>query len=277
MKRLLLIIPGLLLLSCQFTGQRQKSPSIEDGVVSTVQENNDIPEIPQEEPVETVEESAETEYEASAITDHWYEHDFSLVFVKHTYVGVSSAMPQTDETALITRVGDKAYIQTRLQGAIRKCYVYEATPEGYRTTIYEGGKVTWTHDYDNNSLTGALSYELRKKYPVLATIPDDYDMSQAQEGTRCGRPCWIITLEEDTELGRGHLVSTLWLDKEYSFLYSISIKGTNDLGNKVDMQSFEVTSFTDNPTAKDIPDPKQTGGGAADLKKQLKGQLDALT
>ena len=86
----------------------------------------------------------------------------------------------------------------------------------------------------------------------------------------------MITLEEDTELGRGHLISTLWLDKEYGFLYSVRIKGMNDLGKKVDMQSFEVSSFTDKPTAKDIPNPKQSGGGNADLKKQLQGQLDAL-
>ena len=84
-----------------------------------------------------------------------------------------------------------------------------------------------------------------------------------------------ITLEEDTTLGRGHLVSTITLDKEYGFVYSVSIKGTNDLGQKVDMQSFEVTSFTDKPTATDIPNPAQTGGGAAALKKQLQDQLNA--
>lgn len=84
-----------------------------------------------------------------------------------------------------------------------------------------------------------------------------------------------ITLEEDTSLGRGHLVSTIVLDKEYGFVFSVSVKGTNDLGQKVDMQSFEVTSFTDKPTARDIPNPTQTGGGAADLKKQLQDQLNA--
>ena len=109
----------------------------------------------------------------------------------------------------------------------------------------------------------------------MGTIPDDYDMRQAQEGTRCGRPCHIITLEEDTTLGRGHLVSMIVLDKEYGFVYSVNVKGTNDLGQKVDMQSFEVTSFTDKPTARDIPNPTQTGGGAADLKKQLQDQLNA--
>ena len=41
------------------------------------------------------------------------------------------------------------------------------------------------------------------------------------------------------------------------------------------MKSFEVTSFTDKPTARDIPNPTQTGGGAAALKKQLQDQLNA--
>lgn len=285
MKRLLLIIPGLLLMACQGAGQKQKSLAVEaqaEAAQASAPAEEVVPSFLPEEAEENIygyegDEEEEIAYEAP-VTDYWYEHDFSLVLVTHTYVGLSTAMPQTDETVLITRVGDKAYIQTRLQGAIRKCSVYEATPEGYRHTIYEKGKVSWTHDYDNDSLTGALAYQLRKKYPVIATIPEDYDMSQAQEGTRCGRPCWIITLEEDTDLGRGHLVSTLWLDKEYCFLYSVSIKGTNDLGNTVDMESFEVTYFTDAPTGKDIPDPAQTGGGVADdMKKQLQGQIDALT
>ena len=86
-----------------------------------------------------------------------------------------------------------------------------------------------------------------------------------------------ITLEEDTTLGRGHLVSTIELDKEYGFVYSVSVRGTNDLGQKVDMKSFEVTSFTDKPTAKDIPNPAQSGGDAATaLKKQLQDQLNAM-
>ena len=207
----------------------------------------------------------------------WYEKDFSLVYVQHTYVGTAAAVPQSDQTVLITRVGDKAYIQTKLQGAVKKCEVLEATPDGhYKNTIYQGGKVTWEHAYDNDSLTGALAYQLRKKYPVRADLPKDYDFSQAQEGTCCGRPCWIVDIESDTELGRGHLVSTLWIDKEYGFVYSIRIKGTNDLGQKVDVKSFEVTSFTDKPTAKDIPNLTQMSGGTAAIKKQLQDQLNAI-
>ena len=79
-----------------------------------------------------------------------------------------------------------------------------------------------------------------------------------------------------SELGRGHLVSTLWIDKEYGFVYSIRIKGTNDLGQKVDVKSFEVTSFTDKPTARDIPNLTQMSGGTAAIKKQLQDQLNAM-
>lgn len=222
-------------------------------------------------------EAVEAATVAPAEPVNWYEKDFSLVFVQHTYVSASAAIPQSDQTVLITRVGDKAYIQTKLQGTIIKCEILEATPDGhYKNTIYQGGKVTWEHAYDNDSLTGALAYQLRKNYPVRADLPKDYDFSQAQEGTCCGRPCWIVDIESTTELGRGHLVSTLWLDKEYGFVYSIRIKGTNDLGQKVDVQSFEVTSFTDKPTAKDIPNPTQTSGGTAALKKQLQDQLNAM-
>ena len=223
-------------------------------------------------PMEAVDAPVLTEEPKEVI---WYEHDFSMVYAKSNYVSASAVVPQTDQTVLITRVGDKVYIQTRLHGTIKKCEVYEALPVGYRSTIYEGGKVTWTHDYDNQSLTSALAFLLRKTYSVLASVPKDV-LSQAREGSCCGRPCWIVQVEEDTELGKGHLVSTLYVDKEYGFLYSVNIKGTNDLGKKVDMQSFTVTSFTDQPTAKDIPDPTQSTGGTAALKKQLQDQIDAL-
>lgn len=222
-------------------------------------------------------ETPEATPAAPAEPVNWYENDFSLVYAQHTYVSASAAVPQSDQTVLITRVGDKAYIQTKLQGTVKKCEVYEATPDGhYKVTIYQGGKVTWEHAYDNDSLTGALAYQLRKNYPVRADLPKDYDFGQAQEGTRCGRPCWIVDIESDTELGRGHLISTLWIDKEYGFVYSIRVQGTNDLGQKVDLQSFEVISFTDKPTARDIPDPTRTSGGTAALKKQLQDQLNAI-
>ena len=279
----------LLAASCQFTGSQSAPAGSEDasgitleGVLGKLKELAetaidkgwiDTTRSEAGRPADTPEEEAPA---APGKVDAWYAHDFSLVYVKRTYVGTSATVPQSDETVLITHVGDKCYFQTKQQGAIRKCAVFETTPAGYKNTIYEGGKATWTHEYEGKSLTGAIADELRMKYSLLASIPNDYDMSQAREGSRCGRPCRIITLEEDTTLGRGHLISTIWLDKEYGFVYGISIKGTNDLGQKVDMQSFEITSFTDKPTAKDVPNPAQTGGGAAaNLKKQLQDQLNA--
>lgn len=278
----------LLAASCQFTGNQSAPAGSEDASGITLEgvlgKLKDLAETAidkgwidttvtrDERPAEVQEEDVPA---APKQEDVWYAHDFSLVYVKQTYVGTSSVVPQSGETVLITRVGDKCYFQTKQQGVIKKCSVFETTSAGYKNTIYEGGKATWTHEYEGKSLRGAIADELRMKYSLLATIPDDYDMRQAQEGTRCGRPCHIITLEEDTSLGRGHLVSTIVLDKEYGFVFSVSVKGTNDLGQKVDMQSFEVTSFTDKPTARDIPNPTQTGGGAADLKKQLQDQLNA--
>ena len=289
MKRtLILLCLVLLATSCQFTGNQSAPAGSEDasgitleGVLGKLKDLAetaidkgwiDTTATKDERPAEAPEEEVPV---APKKEDAWYAHDFSLVYVKQTYVGTSSVVPQSDETVLITRVDDKCYFQTKQQGAIKKCAVFETTPAGYKNTIYEGGKATWTHEYEGKSLTGAIADELRMKYSLLATIPANYDLRQAQEGTRCGRPCRIITLEEDTTLGRGHLVSTIAMDKEYGFVYSVTVKGTNDLGQKVDIKSFEVTSFTDKPTARDIPNPTQTGGGAAALKKQLQDQLNA--
>lgn len=44
----------------------------------------------------------------------------------------------------------------------------------------------------------------------------------------------------------------------------------------VNMTPFELTYFTDRPTAQDIPDTRRSDNPADQLKKQLQGQLDAI-
>ena len=282
MKRLLLIIPVLLLSSCKFIGGRQ--PSSDSGVAETILEKvgNALESLEQAEDQARTEadqaryqeeEDGMLEEQAEPEPDPWYNHDFSQVYVQHKYATPSRPAPDLDETYLITRVGDKVYLQYTLRGVIQKTSIYEATPEGYNETIYKGGKVDWEHAFDNQSLNSEIRYLLRKKYPVAVDLPEGVDLCKAKEGSFLGRPCLIAELHEE-EAG-GKATTTYYIDKEYGFFHRATQVGTNGNGQEINMTPFEVTYFTDKPTAQNIPDPTRSSNPVDALKKQLQGQLDA--
>ena len=282
MKRLLLIIPVLLLSSCKFIGGRQ--PSSDSGVAETILEKvgNALESLEQAEDQARTEadqaryqeeEDGMFEEQAEPEPDPWYNHDFSLVYVQHKYATPSRPAPDLDETYSITRVDDKVYLQYTLRGVIQKTSVYEATAEGYNETIYKGGKVDWEHAFDNQSLNSEIRYLLRKKYPVAVDLPEGVDLCKAKEGTFLGRPCLIAELHEE-EAG-GKATTTYYIDKGYGFFHRATQVGTNGNGQEINMTPFEVTYFTDKPTAQNIPDPKRSSNPVDALKKQLQGQLDA--
>ncbi len=283
MKRLLLIIPILLMLvSCKFTGGRQQSS--DSGVAETILEKvgSALESLEQAEDQARAEadharyqekEEEVFEEQAEPEPDPWYNHDFSLVYVQHKYATPSRPAPDLDETYSITRVDDKVYLQYTLRGVIQKTSVYEATAEGYNETIYKGGKVDWEHAFDNQSLNSEIRYLLRKKYPVAVDLPEGVDLRKAKEDTFLGRPCLIAELYEE-EAG-GKATTTYYIDKEYGFFYRATQVGTNGNGQEINMTPFEVTYFTDKPTAQNIPNPKASNNPVDALKKQLQGQLDS--
>lgn len=116
-------------------------------------------------------------------------------------------------------------------------------------------------------------YLLRKKYPVAVDLPEGVDLRKAKEGTFLGRPCLIAELYEE-EAG-GKATTTYYIDKEYGFFYRATQVGTNGNGQEINMTPFEVTYFTDKPTAQNIPNPKASNNPVDALKKQLQGQLDS--
>ena len=280
MRKYWLFVPVLLMLaSCQFTGVRPQAPDAGEAVGDSTVVKSGLGGLLEKlgsalEALEQAEdqsrseadraryeEDGATEYEEPAAEDYWYNHDFALVYVQHKYANATTPVPALDETYQIARVGDKVYLQFRLQGVIQKTNVYEATPEGYHETIYKGGKVSWEYSFDNSTLDGEVRYLLRSKYPVAVDLPEGVDLRLAKEGTCCGRPCWIAEMVE----GQG--TTTMYIDKQYGFFYRVSVGK---------MTPYEVTFFTDKPTAKDIPNPKSTNNPADQLKKQLQSQLDAL-
>lgn len=268
------LVTALLAVSCQFAGRRQtvsiEGKEVADSGIVTLElsEQKAISAAEPEEVVEVLEEEQQKHIDA------WYDHDFSLVVVMHKYVNISTPFPQADETVLVTRISDKAYIQSSVQEVVRKCTTLEPIPEGYRETIFKNGKVDWTHDFDNGTLNYQVGYRLRHDYILAKDIPTAVDLANAQETTRCGRPAWEVEVEEVEDGAKA--LSTFVIDQEYRFFYSVKQVGKNKYGHDVNITLFDVTSFTDKPTAKDIPDPKNTVSQIEKMKRQLQNQLDVV-
>ncbi len=207
------------------------------------------------------------------LPDKWYYKDFTLTYVKHAYWNVSMPFPENDETHKVTYYGGKLYIQLLRQGMVLKCYIYEPLPDGYRETIYSDGKVSWTHDFDNEPLTSMLSDKLRHDYTFAKDLPSEVDLGKARESTRCARPCLTIDIEEKED--GADAVTTVCIDKQYRFMYSLTQVGKNKYGGAVNITPFEITSFSDRPTERDVPDPKSSENPIKALKRQLqeKGNL----
>ena len=75
-----------------------------------------------------------------------------------------------------------------------------------------------------------------------------------KDGTYLGRPCRIV--EETADMAGNSVTRTVYIDKEYGFIYKMRSTGNTGAG-KLDVTPFEVTAFTDKPTSKDIPDLNQ--------------------
>lgn len=273
MKQVISFLICMMVSSCWFSGNRQEKSSKSTDVIEAIEDEGMKP-LEENMPVTTpVEEQASSGVSRDDNPDAWYDHDFSLVVVMHKYVNVSTPFPQADETVLVTRMSDKAYIQSYVQEVVRKCTTLEPIPEGYRETIFKNGKVDWTHDFDNGTLNYQVGYRLRHDYMLAQDIPTAVDLAKAQETTRCGRPAWEVEVEEEEDGTKA--LSTFVIDQEYRFFYSVKQVGKNKYGHDVNITLFDVTSFTDKPTAKDIPDPKNTISPIETMKKQLRKQLEA--
>lgn len=255
-----LLVTALMTASCQFAGRRQGSTGREpDNAVEkqeVVREETGSTEYEEPDVLVTtpVEEVAASDANSEENQVAWHDHDFSLTVVMHKYVNVSTPFPQADETVLVTRVNDKVYFQSSVQGVLQKCSVLEPIPDGYRDTIFKKGKEDWTHDFDNETLNSQVGYRLRHDYMLAQNIPAAVDLAKAKETTRCGRPAWVVEVEEKEDGAKS--VSTFVIDQEYRFFYSVKQVGKNKYGQDVNITLFDVTSFTDKPSAKNIPNPK---------------------
>lgn len=273
MKQVISFLICMMVSSCWFSGNRQEKSSELTDVIAAIEDEGMKP-LEENMPVTTpAEEQTSSGVSREDNPDAWYDHDFSLVVVMHKYMSVSTPFPQADETVLVTRKDDKAYIQTSIQGVVQKCITFEPIPVGYRETIYKNGKVDWTHDFDNGTLNYQVGYRLRHDYMLAKDIPTAVDLANAQETTRCGRPAWEVEVEEEEDGSKS--VSTFVIDQEYRFFYSVKQVGKNKYGHDVNITLFDVTSFTDKPTARDIPNPKNTVSPVEKMKRQLQNQLEA--
>lgn len=190
--------------------------------------------------------------------DAWYSKDFSFKVVKHVYLTANVTKSEGDATFIVTRIGNKAWIQQTVLGRVQYTDVYEYSDRCTTKQRFKNGRAVSTSPYKETSLGQCLAYQLvsGKDIPIAkqrsaATVQKTTDV------TICGRPCRIIEEKVDEMAGGSRITfdRTVYVDKEYGFIYKMHSKGDTSAG-KVDSTPYEVLSFTDKPTSKDIPDYK---------------------
>jgi len=190
--------------------------------------------------------------------DAWYSKDFSFKVVKHVYITANVTMSDGDATYIVTRIGNKAWIQQTLLGRVQYTDVYEYSDRCTTKQRFKNGRAVSTSPYKETSLGQCLAYQLvsGKEIPI-AKQRSAATIQKTTDGTICGRPCRIIEEKVDEMAGGSRITfyRTVYVDKEYGFIYKMHSKGDTSAG-KVDTTPYEVLSFTDKPTAKDIPDYK---------------------
>lgn len=188
----------------------------------------------------------------------WYSKDFSFKVVKHVYITANVTKSEGDATYIVTRIGNKAWIQQTVLGRVQYTDVYEYSDRCTTKQRFKNGRAVSTSPYKETSLGQCLAYQLvsGKEIPI-AKQRSAATVQKTTEGTICGRPCRIIEEKVDEMAGGSRITfyRTVYVDKEYGFIYKMHSKGDTSAG-KVDTTPYEVLSFTDKPTAKDIPDYK---------------------
>ena len=190
--------------------------------------------------------------------DAWYAKDFALKAVKHVYITANVTKSEGDATYIVTRIGNKAWIQQTVLGRVQYTDVYEYSDRCTTKQRFKNGRAVSTSPYKETSLGQCLAYQFVSGTDIPIAKPRSAaTVQKTTDGTICGRPCRIIEEKVDEVAGGSRITfdRTVYVDKEYGFIYKMHSKGDTSAG-KVDTTPYEVISFTDKPTAKDIPNYK---------------------
>ena len=190
--------------------------------------------------------------------DAWYAKDFALKAVKHVYITANVTKSEGDATYIVTRIGNKAWIQQTVLGRVQYTDVYEYSDRCTTKQRFKNGRAVSTSQYKETSLGQCLAYQFVSGKDIPIAKPRSAaTVQKTTDGTICGRPCRIIEEKVDEVAGGSRITfdRTVYVDKEYGFIYKMHSKGDTSAG-KVDTTPYEVISFTDKPTAKDIPNYK---------------------
>lgn len=234
--------------------------AIEEGVLDTTAYQQ------QEQPTQNFEEESDKPQEPDA----WYGKDFALTAVKHIYLTATKAAPEGDATYKVTRIGNKAWVQISVAGATQSVQTFEYADGTTTAKLYKSGRLVSTSPAPGNSLGMRLSWILVSGKDIpLAKKRSAATITGTRDGTCLGRPCQIV--EETADMAGSSVTRTVYIDKEYGFIYKMRSTGNTGAG-KIDVTPFEVTAFTDKPTSKDIPDINQKEDPLAPFKNAARQQ-----
>jgi len=249
-KSLILLAVTAILSSCGFSQNQQEDngliPSILKEITSALSEE-------QEEAVEAapVEESVPTP--APKKEGKWYDRDFALCVIGHSYSMNGTLDKGSDVRWYLTRIGNTVYQHTVESSGTIVDTISEFTDGGKRNVRqFANGALRKSYTDDADIHKYVYNWLTHEDHNVMGSHPDsDYAQST---GTFSGRACKIIETEkEENLLGvKKRTIKQYYVDSEYDFLLKVCKSGSGAGLTLNDIVLWEVSSFTDIPTEKDI-------------------------
>ncbi|MBR3290316.1 MAG: AMP-binding protein [Clostridia bacterium] len=130
--------------------------------------------------------------------DAWYAKDFALKAVKHVYITANVTKSEGDATYIVTRIGNKAWIQQTVLGRVQYTDVYEYSDRCTTKQRFKNGRAVSTSPYKETSLGQCLAYQFVSGTDIPIAKPRSAaTVQKTTDGTICGRPCRIIEEKVD--------------------------------------------------------------------------------
>ena len=283
MKKLLTLVSFVAILSsCGFNSNRQEKNTVspaeeiavadksaipvetmEDKAKGLLEEGKDLLKelaaaFAEEQAQQEIVESAASEEEDTPVPmpendGKWYDRDFALLVIGHTYSMSGVQDKGSDVKWYLTRMGNAVYQHTVESSGTTVDTISEFTDDGKRNVRqYANGALRRSYIDEKAIHKYVYDWLTHEDHNVLGYHPDaEYAQST---GTFSGRRCNIIETEkEENLLGvKKSTVKQYYVDSEYDFLLKVCKSGSGAGMNLNNVVLWEVASFTDRPTEKDI-------------------------
>lgn len=233
----LILVVMMLAVSCDGNTAKEALKGLGEAIAESLQESKSAD---SDEPEEAENSEDEVDDTPPVQEGKWYDRDYSITVQDLEGNG----------TYTFTRIGKKMYFTSKA-GQDTRIEEFDILDNGTLSAkVTLNGRYVRSYSLDKTPAEALKLYlgSSKTSMRVIGSYPQPTAASRT--GTRCGRPCWILTRVKDENLlgYNTHQEEVYYVDKEYGFIYEKLSSASGNVGvSYKDKTRFRVTAFTDRP------------------------------